>query len=503
MKKRQRQMVRIIAIVLAVLLGCSALVSAVFSIAYGEEAQPMRNQQTLSIEYLENEQALRISQRLVYTNVSNVHLDRVVFYAPANLLRRQAAMAYAADDLAAAFPRGYVPGGIELSSVLVDGQAADWGFQGDTESYLRVSCDLDLGEKCEFAFEYYLLLSENSAFLGIDSEDCRLSNFYFAPASVDESCGECILNAPLPFTEYIETPAADFSAVITLPNSALLSSAGVKAVSDNGDGSRKWTVEATNIFDFTLIFGIFKENSVETSSGTLLRCLSKNSSDGKRVLTLAEAVLSDCEAWFGSLPFAQIDLVQSSDCRSFSAHSGVIWLNEALFKRKNADQLAHALRFSIAKQYFGFSARARVSSDAWLSDSLCEYLSYLLLEESEGYDAYIQALNEKIVPSLQLTIPGGLVVTSDAALFTGYEYEIVILDRGAAVFHELRTAMGREKLLDGLRTFYEMSLSKEILTEMDLVSALDRSSGGKWEKFLTDWVFNIGDYVNQNIDWLD
>ena len=38
---------------------------------------------------------------------------------------------------------------------------------------------------------------------------------------------------------------------------------------------------------------------------------------------------------------------------------------------------------------------------------------------------------------------------------------------------------------------------------MDLVRCLDETSGGSWEKFLTDWVFNIGDYVDQTIDWLD
>ena len=108
-----------------------------------------------------------------------------------------------------------------------------------------------------------------------------------------------------------------------------------------------------------------------------------------------------------------------------------------------------------------------------------------------------------MVPALQLTIPGGLVVTSDAALFTSSEYDIVVRDRGAAVFHELRTAMGREELIAGLRAFYALGQQTDVLTEMDLVRCLDETSGGSWEKFLTDWVFNVGDYVNQTIDWLD
>ena len=221
------------------------------------------------------------------------------------------------------------------------------------------------------------------------------------------------------------------------------------------------------------------------------------------MLQTAIHAIDTCESWFGPLPQKEIDFVLSGDARPYSVHSGTVWLNKALLEKKNEAELAHAVRFAVAKQYFGKSAMARVSSDAWLSDSVCEYIAYLLLEESKGNDAYLKALNDNLVASLQLTVPGGLVVSSDAALFTGYEYDIVIRDRGAAVFHELRTAMGLAEIIAGFRNFYEMGIEKDILTEMDLVSAMDAASGGSWEKFLTDWVFNIGEYVNQSIEWLD
>ena len=31
---------------------------------------------------------------------------------------------------------------------------------------------------------------------------------------------------------------------------------------------------------------------------------------------------------------------------------------------------------------------------------------------------------------------------------------------------------------------------------------MDAATGGSWRDFLTDWAFNVGDYVNQPIDWL-
>ena len=496
MKKNQRRLVRLIAIVLAILLAGSAIVSAIFSFAYAEEA-PGRNQIELTMEYLENEQALRVSQRLVYINEASTALDRVLFYVPGNLFRRESSAVYAADDLDAAFAHGYLPGGVELMDVQVNGVAADYGFQGESEIYLRVACALEPGEMCEFQFEYYLLLTQNNAFLGVDETDCRLSGFYFAPAYLDESYGEFILSSPTSFTRWVHTPAADFEATITLPDTVNLAATGEESCEAVEDRLNRWSIRAENARDFALAFGT---DHAQSESGEF-RCLTGRRSAAKKVLGYAEEAVSICEGWFGEFPASGMDFMETGDSNSFRNHNGLAWLSADLLK-EGGDALRRAVYYCVAQQYFGFSAYAQVGADAWLSDAICEYLSYLILEEADGNEAYLKALNENIVPALQLTIPGGLTVVSDASLFDAYDFGIVVRDRGAAVFHELRTAMGRDALIEGLGNFYRMGQEQDVLTEMMLVEALD-ATGGSWEAFLTDWVYNIGDYVNQDIDWLD
>lgn len=501
MKKNQRRLVRLLAIVLAVLLGGSAIVSAIFSFAYAEEAmqEPSRNiTQSLTIQYLEDEQALRMSQRLVYINDTQASLDRLLLYAPANLFRREEALLNAIGDYAASLPAGYLPGGIELMSVTVDGVAADYGFQGEQELYLRVACELAPGDSCELCFEYYLLLTANHAFLGVGENDLRLSDFYFAPAALDEVSGEFILNAPLSFTRWIHTPAADFNAAILLPEAFTLAATGLESCTADESGYCLWTIHAEAVHDFSLSLS----RAYNAASQGSIRTLAAKKNKAQELLGYALEAVDACERWFGSLPISQMDICQSDNAASLCSRSGCAWLSDALIKT-GGTELRRAVYFAVAQQYFGFSAYAQVSSDAWLSDSICEYLSYLILEEALGHEAYLEAINQGIVPSLQLTIPGGLNVVSDASLFVDSEYEIVVLDRGAAVFHELRTAMGRDKLISGLRLFYEMGLTKPVLGEMDLLSSLDEASGGSWEAFLTDWLYNIGDYVNQDIHWLD
>ena len=162
-----------------------------------------------------------------------------------------------------------------------------------------------------------------------------------------------------------------------------------------------------------------------------------------------------------------------------------------------------AIRFCVAQQYFGHSAYVEPSADAWLSDSVSNYLAYLMLEDAEGNDAFLKAVNRDWVSALQLTVPGGLNVTSDAALFNGNHFDIVVRTRGAVVLHELRQAMGLEDMLAGLKAFHELGQDGHTLTEAELVDCMDRVTGRSWRDFLTDWVFNVGDYVNQPIDWLN
>ena len=108
-----------------------------------------------------------------------------------------------------------------------------------------------------------------------------------------------------------------------------------------------------------------------------------------------------------------------------------------------------------------------------------------------------------MIDSLNITLPGGLQITTDASLFTQSEYDLIVLDRGAVVMNEMRIAMGKEAFLQGLQCFYEMGMVKDMITEMDFVAALDEATDGDWEDFLTEWLFNVTDYLDARLDFYE
>ena len=484
MNKRKKQLARILALLLAVLLVLGTIASIVFGHAHGE-GTAVQDEIALELEFFEEEQALQIRQRLRYTNRTGKHLDRVEFSVYANMFRRVTALMYEADVWQDVFPAGNAPGGVEFSRILVDGQSADWGMMGEEELFLRVACDLADGQTCEFTFEYTLLLTQNAASLGVGAMGWRLRGFYIQPLKYEY--GEFVAPAPLQHANYVYADRADYALTVILPERYLLAGPGEITSVDNGDGTRTWTLAADNIRELCLSVGMrWREYSAETASGTRLRLLA-NAREAQKTLDTALQALEAYENWFGPLD-GDVTIAQSDYALGTISLPGILWANEAALSD------AMALRGALARQFFGYGAYPMPTEDAWLADSVSAYAACLVLKEAEGESAFLEYLNGEILPEAQYTLPGGVEVTSSAAILTAAEYESLILGRGALVMHETCAAMGEETFLAALRLFYQRGLAMDVVGEYDFVDALDDASGGDWEAFLTDWLFNVADY---------
>ena len=494
MTKRTRKWVRIVAVILALLLVGGVIASSVIS-SLAEDAGTARDSCEITAEYLEDAQALHIRQRLVYHERTGISRDRVLFTAAPNLFRRQSALPYGNDTLGAVFPEPFAPSGLELLSVRVDGNEAEWGYEDADETVLRVACDLPAGGACVFEFELQLLLSRCRAMTGVWDTDVRLSAFYLIPGVPSGS--DWLLRSPLEFTRWLTTTPADYDVSLSIP-------AGWTAV---GTGTQRfedgvWRFEARNVREFAVSFGRrWRDSSRVSGSGVRVRALTNVRGAGNRALSAACEAIDLYGEWLGAFPLEEIELVQSDCAPGALNFPGVIWLPEDVWRDERL--LKRTLRTCLAQQYLGLAAWIQPVSDAWLSDVPSAYLALLAAETLDGEAAFHRELNEAVLDALRITVPGGLYVSSDAALFTREEYDLVVLGRGTAVMHELRLAAGREDFLSAMRRFYEIGSEKELLEEMDLVRAFDEVTGGSWESFITEWLFHIDDYLSQDLEWYE
>ena len=133
--------------------------------------------------------------------------------------------------------------------------------------------------------------------------------------------------------------------------------------------------------------------------------------------------------------------------------------------------------------------------DPFLRYGVSCYAALLALRQSEGYDAFIDALTERIQPSLKMTVPGGLTPDSALTRFnTIYDFETVVKNRGAAVLYELGVSMGEEPLWAGLKRYYQQNRNG-LATIERFVAALDEGREQTIGNALVAWLMTIDDYA--------
>lgn len=507
---KKNTMKRILALILVAALILTMIISVVVSSissqgdshrghSHAQAEEILRNRYTMDIELIEDQQALRVSQRLDFYNDTGDSLDRVMFSLYGNMFRRQLTVMYEDQD---AMPWGYTPGGVEFRSVKVNGQSADWGLSGEGEYFMRVACDLRPGEECAFEFEYDVLLSENAAFLGVGGADWRLSGFYPTVCVYTDGIWEA--NTPVQHSRYTLTHAADYDVTLTLPENYDVAATGREEIISAEDGVCVWSIHAENIREFAVSCGrAWRKYSAETDSGVEISVYSASRLGGPKALEMAVEAVNLYEDWFGEFPMEQLDIAESGYGLEKLPFAGCLWIEKSLFEAGNRDELRYAVRLGLAEQYFGLAVYADPTADSWLCAAVCEYITYLAWEEIEGESAFLQRLNRRMVPSLQVTVPGDLYVVTDAALFTQAQYDVVVRDRGAAVMHEFRVAAGREAFISAMAAYYAGCRDLDIVTEMDFLRSINGATGKDWEEFLTELLFNIDEYSNQTIEWFE
>lgn len=435
-----------------------------------------------------------------YVNPSDRPITGVVFTMYANQLRRESSLVAPYEHLEEAFPAGYAPGGAEFAQIAVNGEAADWGMQGEEELFLRVECDLQPGEGAVFAFDYRLLLIGSRSELGFSEKDVRLSGFLPGVAVWDED--EFIVNDTSEIDRYALHDPADYSVTLTVGDRYDVAAPGRLTQGDAAQGYRAWGIEAQGVREFALCLSAdYREQTVTSACGTQIRLLGWDQSGLKRAAGIARQALDCFEEWFGEAPYGQITIAAADTVTDGACFGGLIWVPEAQYGSKQKMELERSVVTGLAQQYFGMAAGNDPVQAPWLSVSVPEMLYYQYIEAQEGYESMLGQLNEDCLSALVMTLPGGYTMLDPLnAFYEAENYEIVVRRRGAAALYQIREDMGTENFLAGLREFYRQ-YSGEFAGLEQFVGAFNAATGRECDLLIVDWMHTINDYQGHVIDY--
>jgi aminopeptidase N/predicted negative regulator of RcsB-dependent stress response len=133
------------------------------------------------------------------------------------------------------------------------------------------------------------------------------------------------------------------------------------------------------------------------------------------------------------------------------AAPGLLLISARQWTPKVNDRLLSQLA---AEQWWGDRVLPTTTSDAWLTDGLSRYAEAMYAEQNDGAAGLHKALEDFAVGALMFEDTAPISQAGRLETFSN-EYRSIVADKGALVFHMLRTQLGDDGFTSLLREFYK------------------------------------------------
>lgn len=191
---------------------------------------------------------------------------------------------------------------------------------------------------------------------------------------------------------------------------------------------------------------------------------------------------------FGPMPSSHLALVEIEDgtVGGYCAPGMVALASRALSTPVNSRLLAH----EISHLWWRQLVSAASPDDSYLEEGLATYSAAMYLEAAAGEAAFEEAMREIQIGALTHEDVAPIAQASRLREFTP-EYQSIVYQKGAMVFHMLRWVMGEDAFLDTLRLMARDYAGKSISTA-EFQGLAEKLSRQELTYFFAQWVSSNG-----------
>ncbi len=200
-----------------------------------------------------------------------------------------------------------------------------------------------------------------------------------------------------------------------------------------------------------------------------------------RILTLYSDV-------FGPLPSSHLNIVEMGDdtLGGYTAPGMVALASRAFTSPVNYKLLAH----EISHLWWRCLLSAATPDDAFLDEGLAEYSKAMYVQQTAGDAAFEDLMHETAIGALTHEDVAPIAQAGQLHEFTP-EYQSIVFDKGAMVFHMLRGLIGDDAFQKTLRKMVEEYSWKTITTDQ-FQSLAEKESKQELTYFFAQWVNSTG-----------
>lgn len=191
---------------------------------------------------------------------------------------------------------------------------------------------------------------------------------------------------------------------------------------------------------------------------------------------------------FGPLPRGHLALVEIEDgtVGGYSAPGIVALASRGFSQPVNYRLLAH----EISHQWWRCLVSPASPNDAFLDEGLATYSAAMDVEEAAGASAFEDVMREIQIGALTHEDVAPISQAGRLHEFTP-EYQSVVFQKGAMVFHMLRWLLGDEAFLKTLRAMTQQYAWKSVSTD-DLERLAEKTANQTLTYFFAQWVSSTG-----------
>jgi aminopeptidase N len=304
---------------------------------------------------------------------------------------------------------------------------------------------------------------------------------------------------------------------VTAPaNQEVVANGKLDHVQTTSSGQRTWTFsEGAPIPPYCMIIAVGRFAKVEPVAGAITQLsyyvpLSERDL-AQKGFSPAGPVLDFFTNTVAPYPYEKLGLIVGATRFGGMENSSAIVFTSNLFSRAATPSVEMSHRFGvpsnnlnviaheIAHQWFGDSVTESTWSDLWLSEGFATYFAALFVQRFEGEDAFRASMNDaaltvfayeknKLVPIFDRDTENLM------ELLNANNYQ-----KGAWVLHMLRSQLGDDAFLRGIKNYYSAHKNATASSE-DLRAALEKASGKDLRTFFARWVYDSG-HPQYHLQW--
>lgn len=395
-------------------------------------------------------------------------------------------------DREKAYPAGFDSGYTDVLNVECNGKKCKFSVE---ENGQILKAETNKSGKRKIKISFSEKLPHSPARFGYGENTYNYGNWY--PVLCPNINGETVKNTYTAKGDPFCSETADYSVSVTAPATMRIASTGKIISRDETDPFKhKWNIQAENVRDFAFaVSENYKLISRKTGDTVVYSYYYGDEKYAQKALESAVSAIECYSSLFGKYPYDTFSVAQTDFYMGGMEYPNLVFINGELYCEEKEETLEEVTVHETAHQWWYGIVGNDEKKEPWLDEGLTQYSVALYFEEKYGgekYGEYIKNCNGycELVFGINQRITGECdrrIGRASDEFENILLYDALVYDASAVMFDAVRGTVGREKLITGMKKYFE-DCAYTVADGKKFFTSFSSATGKNGEELFLPWL---------------